>query len=79
MRHHFCTSYCPWTNGTMQRMCKEAIRAARSLLLEWRLNGNERLSVFHYIQSVIGQTMHKRLKMRMKTMTGDALQKHLRA
>ncbi|CAM9641680.1 unnamed protein product, partial [Sphacelaria rigidula] len=34
--HQFAVAYSPWSNGTCERMVKEAVRALRSILLEQR-------------------------------------------
>jgi transposase InsO family protein len=31
-QHHFTTAYTPWANGTVERACREFLRAARALL-----------------------------------------------
>lgn len=35
--HHFTTAYTPWANGTVERVCREVLRAYRALQSEWRL------------------------------------------
>ena len=36
-RHHFTTAYCPQSNGTVEAVCKEVLRACRALLSEFQL------------------------------------------
>ena len=35
--HHFTAAYCPWSNGTVERLCRELIRCLRALLSEFQL------------------------------------------
>ena len=32
--HHFTTTYSPWSNGSVERICREVLRACRALLSE---------------------------------------------
>lgn len=34
---HFSPAYCLWANGTVERICKEALRTSRALLSEWHM------------------------------------------
>jgi transposase InsO family protein len=36
-RHHFTTAHSPWANGTVERACREVLRAVRALLSESKL------------------------------------------
>lgn len=58
--HHLLTPYCPWANGTVERLCKEVFRASRALLNEWRMSPTNRPAVIHCIQAIINQTPLKR-------------------
>ena len=51
--HHFTTAYCPQANGTVEVICKEVLRAARSLLSEYRLSEDQWPAVIHIIQSIL--------------------------
>jgi hypothetical protein len=35
--HHFTLACCPWSNWTVERACRELLRAARALLSEFKL------------------------------------------
>lgn len=37
INQHLTTAYCPWANGTVERLCKEVLRTGNDLLLEWKL------------------------------------------
>lgn len=34
IRHHSTTRYCPWTNGTVERLCKKGPQITRAFILE---------------------------------------------
>jgi transposase InsO family protein len=36
-QHHFTLAYCPWSNGAVERVCRELLRATRALLSEFKL------------------------------------------
>lgn len=61
IRHHFTTAYCPWSNGTIERLCKEVLRVARALLSEWRLSAGSWTSIVEAIQKIMNQSPLKRL------------------
>eukprot|EP00171_Calliarthron_tuberculosum_P014724 IDg14724t1 len=35
--HHFTLAYCPWSNGTVEVVCRELLRTSRALLSELQL------------------------------------------
>ena len=35
--HHFTLAYTPWSNGTVEVVCREVLRCMRALLSEWML------------------------------------------
>jgi hypothetical protein len=51
--HHFTTVYSPWANGTVEAVCKQAIRAARAMLSEMPLAPEEWPCVLPAIQAVL--------------------------
>lgn len=53
---HFTTAYCPWANCTIERLCKEVLRTAKSLLSEWKLPPTHWPSVSNCIQLVINNS-----------------------
>lgn len=59
--HHFETPYCPRTNGTGGRLCREFIRISRALLSEWKLQTAIWPFIIDAIQSVMNQSPVKRL------------------
>lgn len=61
VRHHFTTPYCPWANGTVERLCREVLRAGRALLSEWRMMATEWPNILDCIQTVINQSPVERL------------------
>jgi hypothetical protein len=40
-RHHFTTASCPWSSGTIESACKQAIRAFRAVLSELKMYADE--------------------------------------
>lgn len=61
INHHLTTAYCPWANGTVERLCKEVLRATRALVSEWRLAPGKWTSVIECIQTVLNQSPVERL------------------
>jgi RNase H-like domain found in reverse transcriptase/Integrase zinc binding domain/Integrase core domain len=58
-RHHFTTAYTPWSNGTVERLCREVLRAVRALLAELRLSFTEWPKVVMLFQAVVNHTPSK--------------------
>jgi hypothetical protein len=52
-QHHFTTAYSPWANGTVERACREVLRAVRALLYEFRLLPVDWPSVIRIVQSAL--------------------------
>lgn len=61
IRHHFTIAYCPWSNGTVERLCKEILRIARALLSEWKLAVGRWPAVIDAIQRVVNHSPVERL------------------
>ena len=59
IKHHFTTAYTPWANGTVERVCREVLRAARALLSEFRMRRKQWPSVVKIIQSVLNNSPSK--------------------
>lgn len=59
--HRFVTSYCPWTSGTMKRLCKEVLRVARDLLSEWKMSEMQWSTLVQAVQKVISHSPLKTL------------------
>jgi hypothetical protein len=55
-QHHFTTAYTPWANGTVERACREVLRAARALLSEFRLPPDQWPDVARIIQSSLNNS-----------------------
>jgi hypothetical protein len=55
-QHYFTTAYCPWANGTVERACKEVLRATRALLSEFRLRTAQWPEVYKLVQSILNHT-----------------------
>ena len=60
-RHHSTTAYCPQSNGTVETVCKEVLRACRSLLSEFQLKESEWSVVIPLIQSVLNHSVRPSL------------------
>lgn len=54
--HHFTTAYCPQSNGTVETVCKEVLRACRALLSEFRLREREWPAVIMLVQSILNHS-----------------------
>ena len=67
VKHHFTTAYSPWTNGSIERVCREALRACHALLSEWRLAPQDWPCVIGCIQSILNHCPLKRLGIREKS------------
>lgn len=61
VKHHFTTAYCPWANGTIERLCKEVIRASRALLSEWQMPPTQWPHILNCVQCVLNQSPLERL------------------
>ena len=70
VQHHFTTAYSPWANGTVERVCKEVLRATRALLSELRLPPTSWPAVLEMVQSILNQSPWKRLGSRENSPRG---------
>lgn len=59
---HFTTQYCPWGNGTVERLCREVLRTVRGLLSECKLPATQWPSMVDAIQKIINQSALNRLE-----------------
>lgn len=64
IRQHFTTAYSPWANGSVERVCREVLRACRALLQEFRLSPRDWPAVTECVQSVINHSPLRRLGLR---------------
>jgi hypothetical protein len=56
INHHFTTAYSPWSNGTVEAVCKQTIRAARAMLSNMLLVPQEWPFVLPSIQAVLNNS-----------------------
>ncbi len=59
--HHFTLAYCPWSNGTVEVVCRELLRATRALLSEFQLPHRCWPSVLPLVQSALNNSKIPRL------------------
>ena len=60
-QHHFTLAYCPWSNGTVEVVCRELLRAARALLSVFQLPESAWPQVLPIVQSVLNNAILERL------------------
>ena len=61
IQHHFTLAYCPWSNGTVEVVCREVLRACRALLSEMQLPLKSWPDVVPMVQSALNNSMLPRL------------------
>lgn len=61
IRHHFTTAYCPWANGTIERLCKKTLRNVHALLSERKMPTTGWPSIVDTLQKAIYQSPLQRL------------------
>lgn len=61
IRHHFTVAYSPWSNGAIERCCREVLRATTALLSEMRLAPQDWPDIIQVIQKVINESPVERL------------------
>lgn len=66
-QHSFTTASSPWANGTVERVCRELIRACKALLSEWKLSAKDWPSATEAVQSVISHAPLKLPGLRKKS------------
>lgn len=59
--HHFTLAYCPWSNGTVEVVCRELLRASRALLSEFQLPQHYWPSVMPLVQLALNSSNLDRL------------------
>jgi Integrase core domain/Integrase zinc binding domain len=55
-QHHFTTAYTPWANGSIERACREVLRAVRALLSEFRLPFSHWPTLSRLVQSILNNS-----------------------
>lgn len=59
--HHFTLAYCPWSNGTVEVVCRELLRSTRAILSEFQIPSHNWPSVLPLVQSALNNTILHRL------------------
>jgi len=59
--HHFTLAYFPWTNGSVEVVCRELIRALRALMSEYQVPFNQWPTLVPIAQSILNNTPVDRL------------------
>lgn len=60
-KHHFSTAYVPWSNGTVESVCKQVLRVLRAFSAEFDVPEAEWSSAVPSIQSIINNSPSRRL------------------
>ena len=70
--HHFTLAYCPWSNGTVEVVCRELQRATRAILHEFQLPAKMWRTTVSIVQGALNNSKLKRLhnKCPMEIFTG---------
>lgn len=66
-QHHFTLPYCPWSNGTVEVVCRELLRAMRALLSELQMPQRCWPQILPLVQSVLNNSILSRLGNRSPT------------
>lgn len=61
VEHHFTPAYSPHTNGTVETVCKQVLRAIRALLPDFKLQEDEWPLFMPLIQSLLNNSPSRRL------------------
>lgn len=69
-KHHFTTAYCPWSNGSVERVCQEVIRATKAVTHELLISPKHWPAVLECVQSILNQSPLRRLGLRDKETPG---------
>jgi hypothetical protein len=59
--HHFTTPYCPWSNGTVERLNREIKKVLKVILSEFRMHKNQWPLLLGLAQYILNSTKLKRL------------------
>lgn len=66
-KHNFSTPYVPWSNGTVESVCKKFLRVMRAFSAEFQIPESDWPSTVPAIQSIINNTPTRRLGNRSPT------------
>ena len=72
--HHFTTAYHPQSNGTVEVVCREVLRVARTLLSEYQLGGAEWPRFLPTIQRVLNHSPSPKLGSNTAPITAFTMQ-----
>ena len=61
VKHNFSTPYVPWSNGTVESVCKQALRVMRAFSAEFKIPEANWPTTVPAIQSIINNTPARRL------------------
>ena len=61
VKHHFVTAYSPWANGSVERVCRELLRACKAVCNVSGLESREWPAVVETVQSILNHALLKRL------------------
>ncbi len=59
--HHFTLAYCPWSNGTVEVVNRELLRATRAILSEYQLHNSSWPSIMPVVQAALNNSLSERL------------------
>ena len=59
--HHFTLAYCPWSNGTVEVVCRELLRVMRAILSEYELPLTAWPKLLPVVQSALNNSKLPRL------------------
>ena len=60
-KHNFSTPYVPWSNGTVESVCKQALRVMHAFMSEFKVTETDWPSTVPAIQSIINNSPSRRL------------------
>ena len=70
LKHHFVTAYSPWANGSVERVCREELRACKAVCSGWGLAAREWPAVLETVRSNLNHAPVKRLGPRDPNLPG---------
>lgn len=61
IKHSFSTPYVPWSNGTVEAVCKPVLRIMRAFSTKFKIHESDCPSTVPSIQNIINNTLSRRL------------------